>query len=75
MPLPRAHVNLNRSQISRIGRTSDVTLRNGFYAGVVVAVIWGIYLFRLWQPGATWPWDWKLVTVPNAALDISDYSL
>jgi len=27
-----------------------VTFRNGFYAGVIVAVIWGIYLFRLWQP-------------------------
>ena len=50
MPLPRAHVNLNRSQISGIGRTSQVTFRNGFYAGIVVAVIWGIYLFRLWQP-------------------------
>ena len=28
----------------------SVTFRNGFYAGLVVAVIWGIYLFRLWQP-------------------------
>jgi hypothetical protein len=27
-----------------------VTFRNGFYAGIIVAVIWGIYLFRLWQP-------------------------
>jgi hypothetical protein len=27
-----------------------VTFRNGFYAGLVVAVVWAIYLFRLWQP-------------------------
>jgi hypothetical protein len=27
-----------------------VTFRGGFYAGIVVAVIWGVYLFRLWQP-------------------------
>src|SRR5947208_16365655 len=33
-----------------MGRTSNVTFRNGFYAGIVVAAIWGIYLFRLWQP-------------------------
>ena len=34
----------------RIGRTSKVTFRNGFYAGIVVAVLWSIYLFQLWQP-------------------------
>jgi hypothetical protein len=27
-----------------------VTFRNGFYAGLVLAAFWGIYLFRLWQP-------------------------
>lgn len=27
-----------------------MTFRNGFYAGVGLAVIWGVYLFRLWQP-------------------------
>lgn len=27
-----------------------MTFRNGFYAGLVVAVVWAIYLFRLWQP-------------------------
>lgn len=27
-----------------------MTFQNGFYAGLVVAAIWGIYLFRLWQP-------------------------
>jgi hypothetical protein len=26
-----------------------------------------------WQPGATWPWDWKLVSVRNPALEISNY--
>lgn len=26
-----------------------------------------------WQPGATWPWDWKLVSVRNPALEISGY--
>jgi hypothetical protein len=26
-----------------------------------------------WQAGATWPWDWKLVSVRNPALEISDY--
>jgi hypothetical protein len=26
-----------------------MTFRNGFYAGLVVAVIWGVYLARLWQ--------------------------
>ena len=31
-------------------RTSGVTFRNGFYAGVIIAVAWGAYLFRLWQP-------------------------
>ncbi|HZE12438.1 MAG TPA: hypothetical protein VE086_01655, partial [Chthoniobacterales bacterium] len=24
-----------------------------------------------WQPGATWPWDWKLVSVRNPALEVS----
>ena len=27
-----------------------------------------------WQPGATWPWDWKLVAVRNPVLEISDYA-
>jgi hypothetical protein len=26
-----------------------MTFRNGFYAGLIVAAIWGIYLARLWQ--------------------------
>ena len=26
-----------------------------------------------WQQGATWPWDWKLVSVRNSALEISGY--
>lgn len=26
-----------------------------------------------WRRGATWPWDWKLVSVRNLALEISDY--
>ena len=26
-----------------------MSFRNGFYAGLIVAVIWGIYLARLWQ--------------------------
>jgi hypothetical protein len=25
-----------------------------------------------WQRGATWPWDWKLISVRNPALEISD---
>jgi len=28
----------------------SVNFRNGFYAGLIVAVIWGVYLARLWQP-------------------------
>jgi hypothetical protein len=27
-----------------------VNFRNGFYAGLIVAVVVGIYLFRLWRP-------------------------
>jgi hypothetical protein len=27
-----------------------VNFRNGFYAGLVIAAIWGVYLVRLWQP-------------------------
>jgi hypothetical protein len=27
-----------------------VTFRNGFYAGLIVAALWAVYLFRLWQP-------------------------
>ncbi len=27
-----------------------------------------------WQRGATWPWDWKLVSVRNPALEIPDYA-
>ena len=27
-----------------------------------------------WQAGATWPWDWKLVSVRNSDLEISEYS-
>jgi hypothetical protein len=26
-----------------------------------------------WRQGATWPWDWKLVSVRNPALEISGY--
>jgi hypothetical protein len=26
-----------------------------------------------WRRGATWPWDWKLVSVRNPALEISGY--
>ena len=26
-----------------------MSFRNGFYAGLIVAVIWGVYLVRLWQ--------------------------
>jgi hypothetical protein len=26
-----------------------------------------------WKQGATWPWDWKLVSVRNPELEISDY--
>lgn len=26
-----------------------------------------------WRQGATWPWDWKLVSVRNPALDLSGY--
>lgn len=26
-----------------------------------------------WQRGATWPWDWKLISVRNPALEISGY--
>jgi len=26
-----------------------------------------------WRQGATWPWDWKLVSVSNPALEISGY--
>ena len=26
-----------------------MSFRTGFYAGLIVAVIWGIYLVRLWQ--------------------------
>ena len=25
-----------------------------------------------WRRGATWPWDWKLVSIRNPALEISD---
>jgi hypothetical protein len=27
-----------------------------------------------WRRGATWPWDWKLISVRNPALEISDYA-
>lgn len=27
-----------------------------------------------WQPGATWPWDWKLVSVRNSSLELGDYA-
>ena len=27
-----------------------------------------------WQAGATWPWDWKLVSVRNPDLEIREYS-
>jgi hypothetical protein len=27
-----------------------MNFRNGFYAGLIVAAVWGVYLFRLWQP-------------------------
>jgi hypothetical protein len=26
-----------------------------------------------WQRGATWPWDWKLISVRNPAFEIPDY--
>ncbi len=50
MPLPRPRVNRNRSQVCGLGRRSSVSFRNGFYTGLAVAAIFGLYLFRLWQP-------------------------
>ena len=32
------------------GEDLDVSFRNGFLAGLIVAVCWGVYLARLWQP-------------------------
>src|SRR5438067_258883 len=29
--------------------SSSMTFRNGFYAGLLIAVIWALYLARLWQ--------------------------
>ena len=50
MPLQKPLVNRNRSQLCRFGRRSGVSFRNGFYAGLAATVIFGLYLFRLWQP-------------------------
>ena len=49
MPLPSAYVNRNRSQVRPVGRRSNVTFRRGFFAGVIFVLIWGFYLFHLWQ--------------------------
>ena len=50
MPLPRPRVNRNRSQLHDFGPGSSVSFRNGFYVGLAGAVIFGLYLLRLWQP-------------------------
>ena len=59
MPLPRPGVNPNHSRRAlffsgcvraRTLSLYEVNFRNGFYAGLVVAAIWGVYLARLWQP-------------------------
>src|SRR4051794_26703471 len=50
MPPSRLRVNRNRSQVGWFRRGSPVNFRNGFFAGLVVASAWGLWVALLWQP-------------------------
>jgi hypothetical protein len=60
MPLGAFRVNPNQTQAHsffcpverrrNLSHSRVVNFRNGFYAGLVVAAVWGVYLARLWQP-------------------------
>jgi hypothetical protein len=56
--------------------TAKVTIKgSGEFADVIETRVNSLDApFELeWQQGATWPWDWKLVSVRNPALEISGY--
>ena len=60
MPCPGLRVNPNppRKRLvfcgverrRNLSHPGTVNFRNGFLAGLVVAVIWGVWLVRIWQP-------------------------
>ena len=57
--------------------TAKITLKaTGEFAGFIESHVNSLDApFELeWQRGATWPWDWKLVSVQNPAFEVPDYA-
>jgi hypothetical protein len=78
--LPKARIEANgaivRTDSGRGHWIAKITVDGtGEYADLIEARVNSLVApFELeWQRGATWPWDWKLVSVRNPALEISGY--
>jgi hypothetical protein len=76
--LPQARINAEslsvRTENGRGDWSAKITITGaGEFGGAIEARVNFLEApFELeWQRGATWPWDWKLVSVRNPALEIS----
>jgi hypothetical protein len=76
--LPQARIGAEspsvRTENGRGDWSAKITITGaGEFGGVIEARVNSLEApFELeWQRGATWPWDWKLVSVRNPALEIS----
>ena len=78
--LPNAHIEstgvTNRTENGRGYWTAKIKITAaGPYADLVHGQVNSLespFEFE-WRHGATWPWDWKLVSVKNPDLEIPDY--
>src|ERR1043166_7573789 len=77
--LPNARIEA-RSPLMRVGSgrgnwSAKITITGtGEFASVIEARVNSLEPpFELeWKRGATWPWDWKFISVRNPALEISN---
>jgi len=76
--LPKARINAESPSVQTESGLGDwsakITITGaGEFGGVIEARVNSLETpFELeWRRGAAWPWDWKLVSVRNPALEIS----
>ena len=78
--IPKARIEAGapvaRTESGRGSWTAKITIKGtGEYAHLIEAKVNSLdapFEFE-WQRGPTWPWDWKLVSVRNPALEVSGY--
>jgi hypothetical protein len=78
--LPNARIESSVVSVQTVnGRgtwTAKITVQGtGEYAEYITSRVNSLetpFLFE-WQRGATWPWDWKLITAKNPGLVVPDY--